>query len=98
MIYSDEWRGTYTLSDLEYLNEYYKDLNKDFKIVTRNDLTTYMTTEFSDTIYDVSIMNNWDYMQSFYTWLYKHNKLSKSIRTYGYKFADACDFNNIYIC
>ena len=36
MVYSDEWRGTYTLSDLEYLNEYYKDLNKDFKIVTRN--------------------------------------------------------------
>lgn len=86
------------LESIEYMRAAAPAYNRtNNRIVTRNDLTTYMTTEFSDTIYDVSIMNNWDYMQSFYTWLYKHNKLSKSIRTYGYKFADACDFNNIYI-
>lgn len=36
MIYSETWRGTYSKSDLEYLESYYKDLESDFKIVTRN--------------------------------------------------------------
>lgn len=36
MTYSEEWRGTYSKSDLEYLESYYKDLQADFKIVTRN--------------------------------------------------------------
>lgn len=35
-VYSEDWRGTYTLSDLKYLEGYYRDLDKDFKIVTRN--------------------------------------------------------------
>lgn len=34
--YNEEWRGSYTKSDLEYLENYYKDLKTDFKIVTRN--------------------------------------------------------------
>lgn len=36
IIYSEDWRGTYTESDLDYLDNYYKDLTTDFKIVTRN--------------------------------------------------------------
>ena len=36
LIYSDEWRGSYSSSDLDYLDSYYKDLKSDFKIVTRN--------------------------------------------------------------
>lgn len=35
-VYSEDWRGKYTLSDLDYLDNYYKDLTTDFKIVTRN--------------------------------------------------------------
>ena len=35
-IYSKEWRGTYTRADLEYLDNYYNELQKDFKIVTKN--------------------------------------------------------------
>lgn len=34
--YNEEWRGSYTKSDLKYLEDYYKDLDTDFKIVTRN--------------------------------------------------------------
>lgn len=34
--YNNDWRGTYAASDLEYLEDYYKDLNTDFKIITRN--------------------------------------------------------------
>ena len=34
--YSAEWMGVYTESELEYLNNYYKGLNEDYKIVTQN--------------------------------------------------------------
>lgn len=36
--YSKEWRGHYTQSDIDYLNEYLSSLKNDFKIVTRNHL------------------------------------------------------------
>lgn len=36
LIYSEDWRGTYNKSDLRYLDSYYKDLETDFKIITRN--------------------------------------------------------------
>ena len=35
-VWSDEWQGKYTASDLKYLNEYYQGLNNDFKIITTN--------------------------------------------------------------
>lgn len=38
LIYSLEWAGNYTKSQLLYLDDYLKDLKKDFKIVTRNHL------------------------------------------------------------
>jgi hypothetical protein len=34
--YSAEWRGNYNQADLEYLEEYYRDLHNDFKIITKN--------------------------------------------------------------
>ena len=35
-IYSEVWRGNYTRKDIEYLDNYFKDLQKDFNIITRN--------------------------------------------------------------
>ena len=35
-VYSNIWRGSYSEKDIEYLDSYYKDLETDFKIVTRN--------------------------------------------------------------
>jgi len=35
-IYSAEWMGNYTLEELDYLNNYYKGLNNDYKITTEN--------------------------------------------------------------
>ena len=35
-VWNDEWQGKYTKSDLNYLNNYYKGLQNDFKIVTTN--------------------------------------------------------------
>lgn len=36
VIYSDEWSGKYTRSQIQYLDEYIRDLKMDFKITTRN--------------------------------------------------------------
>lgn len=36
LIYSEEWMGEYTQSDLDRLNNYYDSLNNDYKIVTVN--------------------------------------------------------------
>ena len=36
LIYSEEWMGEYTQSDLDRLNKYYNSLNNDYKIVTVN--------------------------------------------------------------
>lgn len=35
-VWSDEWQGDYTKSELDYLNNYYQGLQNDFKIVTTN--------------------------------------------------------------
>jgi len=35
-VWNDEWQGTYSSTDLKYLNDYYQGLNNDFKIITTN--------------------------------------------------------------
>lgn len=35
-VWNDEWQGKYTKSDLNYLNNYYQGLMRDFKIITTN--------------------------------------------------------------
>ena len=35
-VWSDDWQGKYTKSDLKYLNDYYNGLQNDFKIITTN--------------------------------------------------------------
>lgn len=34
--YNSEWQGNFTLQDLNYLNNYYEELHRDYKITTRN--------------------------------------------------------------
>lgn len=36
LIYDPVWRGDYTPSDIAYLNDYYKGLERDYKLVTEN--------------------------------------------------------------
>lgn len=36
MFYNDEWQGSFTLQDLNYLNSYYDELHRDYRITTRN--------------------------------------------------------------
>ena len=83
-----------TVDEIRSLAPLYNRTND--RIITRNDLYTVLKREYVQYIYDVAIMNNYDYMAKFYSWLYRYNRISKDIATLGYKFADSCDFNNVY--
>ena len=77
------------------------------RLVTKSDWEYYIKNRFRDNIADVVCQNNWEYISSFYRWLYnlgvsKHDNaqyyLSKNrIIKYDYKWADAVDVNNVYL-
>lgn len=67
------------------------------RLITNQDFRQYILATYSTDVYDVKIMNNWEYMTSFQKWLQDYGKLSVDIRFFDYAFSDSCDFNNIYI-
>lgn len=79
------------------------------RTITTDDYVSYIKTNFFSDIIDVVVMNNYQYMAKFYKWLWflgreKLNNPKKWINaslsscgTYGYKYADAADSNNVYI-
>lgn len=67
------------------------------RLITEQDFKQYILANYPSEIYDVKVMNNWEYMTDFQQWLKTYNKLSSDIRYYSYKYSDACDFNNVYI-
>lgn len=79
------------------------------RLVTKHDYEYYIknSQEFISEIADVICMNNWEYIASFYKWLFnlgitKHKKsnyyLNQNRIVHGnYEFADPADSNNIYL-
>lgn len=67
------------------------------RLVTENDFRVYILNTYKDRVHDIYVCNNTEYTTSFYKWLDKYGKLNIDIRKYYYRFADACDFNNIYL-
>jgi len=67
------------------------------RLITEQDFKQYVLSEYSSNVYDVVVMNNWQYMIEFQEWLRSYDKLSIDIRNYSYYFSDSCDFNNIYL-
>ena len=82
------------------------------RLITKADYEYYMKNSprmENFGIIDVKCMNNWDYMVSFYRWLYNLGLNSKDkpgaykylqkqrLVQYGYQFVDSADANNIYI-
>jgi hypothetical protein len=81
-------------------------VNSAGRLVTLQDYDSFIKTKYRGRLNDVKVMNNFGYMRNFYRWLYDLgnrqsppvNFLNKNLSTkYDYPFADACDFNNIYI-
>lgn len=67
------------------------------RLVTESDYETYIMQNYGDRIHDIWVCNNATYCTLFYQWLKKYNQLNIDIRKYYYRYADACDFNNIYL-
>lgn len=113
----DDFITNITASTIPVLEESVEDIKQNapnwFKIgnrlVTKSDYEYFIKSypNFNSDFSDVICMNNWDYICSFFKWLYdlgikssndsrkylNHNKLIKS----DYKIADASDSNNIYL-
>lgn len=67
------------------------------RLITSQDFEQYILANYSTEVYDITCMNNWEYMSEFQQWLRSYNKLSVDIRYLNYQYADSCDFNNIYL-
>ena len=79
------------------------------RTITADNFTAKIKERFYSDIVDCVVMNNMEYMSTFYRWLWhlgieKLNNPRKwinpsigSIGTYGYRYADAADSNNVYI-
>lgn len=79
------------------------------RINTENDFVTVIKERFYSDIIDCIVMNNYKYRHTFNKWLWQlgYDKLNNprkwlnptlnSVGTYGYKYADATDSNNVYI-
>jgi hypothetical protein len=71
------------------------------RLVTLQDFETYVTTQFSYFLSDVKAINNWDYISSYLKYYYDLGitKTDNAVRPLYNQitFADACNFNNIYL-
>ena len=67
------------------------------RLVIADDFKTYIKQNYGSIVHDVTVFNNNEYISTFYKWLAKYDKLTIDIRKYYYRYADTCDFNNVYI-
>lgn len=79
------------------------------RLVTKSDYEYFIKTypSFNSMVSDVVCMNNWEYISTFFKWLYDLGvKSDKNSRKYlnqnrliktNYKIADAADANNVYL-
>lgn len=79
------------------------------RTITSDNFVAKIKEKFYSDIVDCVVMNNMEYMSTFYRWLWELgiektgnprkwiNPSIGSIGTYGYKYADAADSNNVYI-
>jgi len=94
-----------SFSDLEDVNSIRNNATNTFKtqyrLITTGDFETYVKTNFSNIIYDVKAVNNWDYTAEHMRYLYNIGLKSPSedsrVLYNQVNFADSCDFNNVYI-
>lgn len=114
---SDDTITNITASTIPVLEENVDDIKSNapnwFKmgnrLVTKSDYEYFIKTypAFNSSVSDVVCMNNWEYISTFFKWLYDLGvKSDKNSRKYlnqnrliksNYKIADAADANNVYL-
>lgn len=72
-----------------------------YRLVTAGDFETFVRTNFSNFVHSVSVMNNWEYINTYLRYFYDIGlaRPSSDTRTAlaQFMFADSCNFNNVYI-
>lgn len=100
-IYLVNDRATTKVDDFEDVPEMRENAPNWFRmqgrLITEQDFEQYIKANYTSEVYDVVAHNNWAFMVEFQQWLYQYGLLSADIRNFGYKFADSCDFNNVYL-
>lgn len=73
-----------------------------YRIVTEGDYENYIKNNFANLIHDVKVVNNWTYLTQQLKYYYENIGLKdpnnvSNILYNQLNFADACNFNNVYI-
>jgi hypothetical protein len=73
-----------------------------YRVVTETDYENYIKTNFANLIHDIKVVNNWTYLSEQMKYYYddiglKNPNNVSNILYNQLNFADACNFNNIYI-
>ena len=72
-----------------------------YRLVTLEDYDSFISTNFRNFISDVKVFSNWDYIGKYFKYFHDMGLNPggfNQIMLNQVMFADACNFNNIYIC
>jgi len=72
-----------------------------YRLITANDFSNYVSKNYSNIISSVQVVNNWDYLSGHIKYYFdlgvSKPNLESRVLFNQVKFADACNFNNVYI-
>lgn len=72
-----------------------------YRLVTQEDYQSFISTNFANFIVDAKVFSNWDYTGKYLKYFYDLGVKPEGFRQIMLNqvlYADACNFNNIYIC
>lgn len=92
-------------SDLESVDKIRVNAPNFFKqqgrLVTVNDIRSFVISNFSNVLSDVAVVNNWEYLDEHVRYLYniglKDPSLDSRVLLNQVQYADSCNFNNLYL-
>lgn len=76
------------------------------RLITKSDYEYYVKNCISGKLVDVKCMNNWEYLATFYKWLYNrglqdykdgHHYIKEEILNRSFQYIDPADANNVYL-
>lgn len=71
------------------------------RLVTVEDIQSYLMTNYGNLLADAIVVNNWDYLDGYIRYMYnlgiKQPSLDSRVLLNQVQYADSCNFNNIYI-
>jgi hypothetical protein len=72
-----------------------------YRLVTAGDFKNYVTTNFANLVHDVQVVNNWGYLSGYIKYFHDRGLVSPMddgrVLLNQVMFADACNFNNVYM-